>query len=170
MYKFCNDYQIACFRGSLNNVAKRFRKIVELYGFDAFVRICGDSPLLDPRIVDRAVALFVNGNYDLVTNCFKKTFPCGQSVEVINTNAFCHAYQLMREAEDLEHVTRFFYRNYNDYSIYNFECHQDWSKIRLCVDTREDAERISSIISLMDGPHWIYDLNELVGLYEAVEK
>ena len=46
--EFCDDFGIECFRGSLENVAERFRDAAKKYKLDAFVRVCSDSPLLDP--------------------------------------------------------------------------------------------------------------------------
>ena len=41
----------------------------------AFVRICGDSPLIDPYLIDYAVKIFNKKKIDLVTNTFKKSCP-----------------------------------------------------------------------------------------------
>ena len=52
-----------------------------------FVRISGDSPLIDPKIIDKAIKIsHKQGKYDIITNVFPRTFPKGQSVEVIKTS------------------------------------------------------------------------------------
>jgi spore coat polysaccharide biosynthesis protein SpsF len=48
----------AVWRGPLDDVAARFLGAAEAASLDAAVRICADSPLLDPALVDQAVALF----------------------------------------------------------------------------------------------------------------
>ena len=49
------EYQ---FRGDLNNVAKRLCKAAELNKAKYFLRINGDSPLINYKIIDRAIQIF----------------------------------------------------------------------------------------------------------------
>src|SRR5207244_8182576 len=84
-------------------------------GLDAFVRVRVDSPLIDPRLVERGVAELKD--HDLATNVFPRTYPRGQSVEVVRSEVFLAAHKRMREREDLEHVTTFFYHNPEDSDI-----------------------------------------------------
>jgi spore coat polysaccharide biosynthesis protein SpsF len=139
------------------------------FGLDGFVRVCGDSPLLDQRLVDRGAGIFRSGAYDLVTNVFPRTFPPGQSVEVMSTAFFRRGYALMSEAGDLEHVTRFFYRHNHRFNILNFSAPEDYSGLHLAVDTAEDMQRFAGLVASMARPHWHYGLPEIVRLYRQVE-
>ncbi|HUE14627.1 MAG TPA: NTP transferase domain-containing protein, partial [Planctomycetaceae bacterium] len=65
--EFCERVGTACFRGPLDNVAERFLQALRTHDLSAFVRISGDSPLLDPRLVARAVALFAESAVDLAS-------------------------------------------------------------------------------------------------------
>ena len=49
---YCRSTGEVCYRGSLNNVANRFAEILKIEKAEAFVRISGDSPLIDPQIVE----------------------------------------------------------------------------------------------------------------------
>ena len=80
---FCREIDIPCFRGSRDNIAKRMLDAAKHYNKDVFVQINVDSPLIDYKIIDQAIRIFQNGEYDLVTNTFLRSFPVGQSVEVI---------------------------------------------------------------------------------------
>ena len=51
-------------------------------GFDAVARVNGDSPWLDPELLDRAIALFRAEAADLVTNLLERDWPYGISAEV----------------------------------------------------------------------------------------
>ena len=86
--QFCLNEKIKYYRGDLNNVYKRFKEIVTLEKADSFIRINGDSPLIDPEIIDLAVNNYNNEDCDLLTNIFPRTFPRGQSVEVISSQPF----------------------------------------------------------------------------------
>ncbi len=165
--RLCNQEKIKCFRGSLNDVAKRMLDAAKVGNTDAFVRINGDSPLIDPAIVDRGVNIYKNGKYDLVTNTYPRTFPIGQSVEVIRTKTFAKTYEQMKEKDDFEHVTKYYYDHSNDFRIYNFAAKKNISHIRLSVDIPGDLKHIEKIIHAMDRPHTEYGLNEIIKLQES---
>jgi len=159
---FCKDKNLQLYRGSLNNVASRFLEISRRRKWDAFVRVNGDSPLIDPQLVDRGAELFCSDRFDLVTNVFPRTFPPGQSVEVVNCATFQSLYSVLSSEEDFEHVTRYFYQNPDEFRIKNFTSETDYSRIHLAVDTPEDFRFISSIISKMHKPHWEYHVSDIV--------
>jgi spore coat polysaccharide biosynthesis protein SpsF len=169
---FCRGIGVKCHRGSLDNVAKRFVETIDAFGIKAFVRINGDSPLLDYRLVDRAISLYCAGQYDVVTNVLKRSFPKGQSVEVVKSARFKEAYPLMTQDNDREHVTKYFYSHSGDFAIHNFEARENYSAIQLSVDSPEDMERFKTIIAMMTRPHWEYRFIRIVKLaygYEHVQ-
>jgi len=166
--KFCLEKGFSCFRGSLANVAERFYRLVQEYNFDAFVRISGDSPLLDQRLVDLGIKIFLDNNYDIVTNVLKRTYPKGQSIEIVKSDAFLDAYKEMKEIEDLEHVTTYFYRNKENYLIYSFESGEDLGHIQLSIDTKKDMDNFRQVLSLMDKPHWEYEYKEIIKSFRKV--
>lgn len=166
--EFCVERRVVCYRGSLDNVASRFLDIARTEALDAFIRISGDSPLLDQSIVREGLRRFVAGRYDLVTNVMPRSFPRGQSVEVVRAESFVRAYELMSGPEDFEHVTHYFYRNPNGFEIHNFAAAEYYGDIQMAVDTAEDLANISDIIATMDRPHWTYTLADLIRLYRAL--
>ncbi len=162
---YCEKNDILCFRGSLNDVSKRMLNDAKYYNSDAFIRVNGDSPLIDPQIVEKAFSLYKNGNYDLVTNTFPRSFPVGQSVEVIRTSTFEKAYEKMLTPDHFEHVTKYYYEHADKFRIKNFSNDRDLSHYRLVVDTPEDLKRMQKIIGSMTRPHTEYGLNDLIELY-----
>lgn len=163
---FCRRYGIECFRGAPDDVAGRLVGVLDRYGWDALVRISGDSPLLDHRLVDRALWVFEEDNYDLVTNVWPRSYPYGQSVEVLGAKVFRRAYEKMSKKSDLEHVTRYFYRNEQRFEIYNFESKVNYAGICMSVDTKENFKSVEALIKRMDKSHWTYTVDELVGMME----
>ena len=165
---FCKENNISCFRGSLEDVAKRMLDAAKHYSADAFVRINGDSPLMDPKVIEEGIEIYQNSDYDLVTNTFPRSFPVGQSVEVIRTSTFEKAYQNMSTINHFEHVTKYYYEHPDEFRIRNFANERDLSSYRLVVDTPEDLKRIEEIIGSMTKPYTEYSLNELIELYPSV--
>lgn len=147
---FCMEHGAACFRGSLTDVAGRFMGALEQEGWDAFVRLSADSPLLDWRLIDVAVRRFATGDADVVTNVFPRSYPSGQSVEVVGYAPFRQAYAGFSLPEEFEHVTTFFYTHASDWRIINIKAEEDqFTTSLLAIDTAEDFERIEKIVREM---------------------
>ena len=165
---FCSQREVSVFRGGLEDVAGRFAGAAEQYGFDAFVRVSGDSPLLDQHLVERGVQLFRDGEAEIVSNVFPRRCPVGESVEVVSLAALRRALPAMG-AKHREHVTLAFYEQPEHFSIVGFALgDKDSSGISLAVDSPADAELVATILERMERPHWDYDLQDLLELRERV--
>ena len=169
IFNFCQKYGHECYRGSLNNVASRFYELAMENSLGAIVRLNGDSPLLDHMLIELAIQHFHRENCDLVTNTFPRSFPKGQSVEVISVKNFLKAYLRFSNKEEYEHVTAHFYNHSNQYKIYNFSFEKDYRTTQLAVDTPEDFEVLKQIISKMNRPHWEYSLEEILKIYSFIK-
>ena len=164
----CEELGVAVYRGDLEDVARRFLDTAERFGFSAFVRVCADSPLLDAELVSRAVERFRACECDIVTNVMPRTYPHGQSVEVVRTGTLRATWPRMNMPEHLEHVTSFFYEHRSEFSIVNLCAQRDMSDLRLVVDTEEDLERFAWIVDRFDEPHWKYGLEELIEMCDSL--
>ena len=158
---FCGQQGVACFRGPLEDVAGRFAAAAQRCGCEAFVRVNGDSPFLDPRLIEWALGLFRKSPCDVVTNVHPRTFPKGQSVEVVRTASFARAYAEMRRPEHLEHVTKYFYDRASEFEIKNFSSSREYGGLQLSVDTGEDFACSLAMLREMRRPHWCYTYAEL---------
>ena len=166
--RLCRELDVPAFRGPLEDVAGRFLSVLDAFPLDGFVRLSADSPLLDQRLVDEGVRIFGEGGYDLVTNVFPRTFPSGESVEVVRSGTFRRAYPSFDAGEDREHVTRYFYRRSREFAIRNFASDVPLGDVHLAVDTEEDLERFRAMVGRMTRPHWEYPLGELIKIYEGL--
>lgn len=167
--RYCAEHAIDCHRGPEDDVAGRLVEAAERFELDAFVRVNADSPLLDQALVDRGVRLFLAGNCDLVTNVAPRSFPRGQSVEVISTRSLRAALPRLTAPGDREHVTAGLYRESEGLVIENFDAGgvavgAGGGDIRLVLDTPEDALAIERILDAMTRPHWQYGWSEVVAL------
>ena len=64
--------------------------------------------MLDVNLVDKMVSIFNKNNYEILTNVFPRSFPKGQSVEIINKKVFLKYETKFKSASDKEHVTKYF--------------------------------------------------------------
>lgn len=133
-------YQV--FRGELDNVAARFQACLREYPADWLVRICGDSPLLDPGLIS-GLARHCCPELDLVTNVQERTFPPGQSVEFINARTYEGIDTGSLSPMECEHLTQVFYRNSGRYRVRNIAgSDPSWRHQSYVVDTRADLEAL----------------------------
>ena len=139
------------FRGPLDDVFGRFLACLEQNPCDWIMRLCADSPLLDPGLLRQAAKTALeNPDADLVTNTFPRSFPHGQSVEVLRADTFRGLDPAALNDNDREHVTPFFYRNPERFRIVNIECPERFAGLDtvFTVDTLDDLIRLNG----MDGP------------------
>lgn len=133
---------VAVHRGALEDVFTRLKGCLRAHPCGWFFRVSADSPLIDPAILTAMLAL-ADSDVDLVTNVHPRTFPKGQSAELLNAATFSRI-----EAADLtpaqrEHVTPYFYENAGRFRILNVESGRpDWPGEPLAVDTPEDLRRL----------------------------
>jgi spore coat polysaccharide biosynthesis protein SpsF len=155
--EWCHQRGVNCFRGSLNDVAGRALAAAEEVGAESFVRISGDSPLIDPSLVDHAISLFRHADCDVATNVFPRTFPRGQSVEVILRSALAAAYSGGLSSIEREHVTTALYERPESYAIVNFTLEdlglQSAATIEMAVDELTHLKRCRRIVTALLPEH-----------------
>ena len=148
--KFCKLHKINYFTGALDNTFLRFRKfLLKNKNIKLFIRISGDSPLLDYQIIDNMIIQSKNKNFDVFTNIFPRSFPKGQSVEIINTKKFLSVNPKLLNKSQREHVTKYFYSNYDKFKIINYLNKMNLSEINLSIDTKKDLIKIKKIFYLL---------------------
>jgi len=143
--KLCFKKKIECYAGSLPNVAYRFYEILKKFNSKSFLRINADSPFIDPTLIDKCLLRFNNTNSDIVTNVFPRTFPKGQSVEIVKSSVFKKNLPKIKRRDYLEHITKFFYENKNKFKIYTIVNDENYSKFNMCVDTANDIKHVRII-------------------------
>jgi spore coat polysaccharide biosynthesis protein SpsF (cytidylyltransferase family) len=99
----------AVYRGSQEDVWSRFRDIAMASEATWIIRICADSPLMSPSLIESMIQL-VRSDLDLITNVHPRTFPHGQSLEILHRRLFEEARSHPKTSADREHVTPHLYR------------------------------------------------------------
>ena len=143
--RLCKKKKIKFFRGNLNNVYLRYIQTINKFKIKSFIRINGDSPLINYQIINKAFKIFKKQNYQIVTNVFPRSYPIGQSVEIISSDLFKKVYKKLNK-NDKEHIFKYFYRNYKKFNIYNIKNKNNMSKTNLSINTLKDYEYLSKII------------------------
>jgi spore coat polysaccharide biosynthesis protein SpsF len=103
---------VKVFRGSLEDVAQRAVDCASAAGWTAFARVCGDRYFFDSGAIDGAISRMRTSPEpaaDLVTNVAEGPVPPGLTVEVVRVAALRRALNESGDAQDREHVTKYFY-------------------------------------------------------------
>lgn len=137
---------IELFQGDLCNVARRAFDCASQFGLTYFARVCGDRPFFDPGLVSCYLERAEEKGLDLATNAIGNTFPPGLTTEVIRTKALARLLKMTNNKDDLEHVTRYFYRCEEQFAVDNYTANENWRDISLVVDTPDDLDRARFIM------------------------
>jgi glutamate-1-semialdehyde 2,1-aminomutase/spore coat polysaccharide biosynthesis protein SpsF len=148
--EFCRKEQVACFRGSEDDVLDRFCGAAKEYGADVVVRITADCPLIDPGVIDRVIERFQRGDCDYVSNALRYTYPDGLDTEVFSVAALQQAGREAKKPSEREHVTPYLrsgkFRTVNVENEVPLEKSQRWT-----VDHPADLEFVRGVYSAFCG-------------------
>jgi spore coat polysaccharide biosynthesis protein SpsF len=167
--EFARAEVVELYRGPLDDVAGRLLNAAVAARADALVRINADSPLIDPAIVDHAVELYRRQQPDLVSNVLRRTFPKGQSVEVIAAPSLKRAIAAMTTPAEREHVTPWFYADPTRVRIVGFESTNPRPQLQLSVDTLDDLRRVETILARLGEPAAAHGLDAIVAAADSIE-
>ncbi len=143
--KWCAKEHIKCYRGSEDDVLKRYYMAAKEYPSDVVVRVTADDPFKEPEVIDRVIRKLVEEGYDLVTNNFPPSFPEGLDCEAFTFKTLCDMETQSKDPFEREHVTQFAYRNPEKFRIGNVSSEQNLSKYRWTIDTDLDYEMVNAV-------------------------
>jgi len=142
--QLCRTKNWPCFRGSEEDVLRRFSQAAVDYAADVVVRITSDCPLIDPGIIDTVIDRFMSlyPDIDYVSNTLPTSYPRGLDVEVMTRDV------LLKEQISCtiwrEHVTQGM-RKSMTYRKDNVSHEPNLNFMRWTVDTIEDLNFIRKV-------------------------
>lgn len=147
LVSYLRSLGVTVLRGPLENVFQRFRQGALEFPSDWILRICGDSPLLQPVVLKEVVSHAQRDDCDLVTTRFAPAFPSGQNAELIRTRALLEIDPAEMTGHDCEHVTPYFYRHASRYRLAHARpVSLGLPGDRFAVDTPEDLLRCEALL------------------------
>tara|TARA_B100001057_G_C22783770_1_gene924694 strand:+ start:803 stop:1603 length:801 start_codon:yes stop_codon:yes gene_type:complete len=153
LIKICKKLKIKTFRGYQNNVLKRFLETAKIYNIRNIVRLTGDCPLIDPKLIKRMINYFFNKKLDYYSNCYpydKRFFPVGSDIEIINLKLLKYIYKSKPSRYEKEHVTTKILDFYKIFKCEILKEKKNYSKIRYTLDYYKDYQVILKILDYLD--------------------
>ncbi len=160
------DAGVDCFRGALDDVLDRFACAASHYGAAIVIRLTGDCPLIDPRLIDAVVEGLIASGVDYASNVAPPTYPDGMDVEAFTMAALLQAHGAATLRSDREHVTPWLRRASNGTRCHAVGSPLDGSSIRLTVDYPDDMTLVRKVVALVDDPR-DFDLFDIYRVIDA---
>lgn len=151
--KECRALGVSVVRGSAHDVLDRYRDAALDSGASTCVRVCADSPLVDPTLCDLVVWSLneTNPPADYAGNKIDPSFPLGLDVEAFSLDALEHTWTAARNAYERAHVTVYMYSNPEEFRLIRVSTDVDRHSWRWTVDMPEDLEFVRQVYSRLDG-------------------
>jgi spore coat polysaccharide biosynthesis protein SpsF len=158
---------VAVHRGSEDDVLGRVVGAHQTMGSDIVVEVCGDTPLIAPELVDRAVEVYRSGAADVVTSTVRPSYPQGCDTQVFGFATLAEVARTIDDAAVREHVSLYFYEHPERYRIHHLEAPASCRlpEQRLQVDYPEDLTLVREIYARLEPRHGDrFSLDEIVAL------
>jgi spore coat polysaccharide biosynthesis protein SpsF len=162
----CEGLAIDVFCGSLENVLDRFHQAALKFKPDHIIRLTGDCPLIDAKVVDRMVSLYLEQGCDYGTNCMPPTYPDGLDAEIFSFDALDTAHREASLPSYLEHISLFFEEQPERFKIGNVSHSSDLSDLRWTVDEPEDFEFVKRVFEVLYPVNPRFGMNDVLNLIE----
>lgn len=169
--KLCKDNKWDCYRGNLTDLLDRHWQVAALTEADIVLKIPSDCPLIDPKIIDKALDFYIENEdtYDYVSNLHPATYPDGNDVEVMSMACLTKAWEEATKPMELEHTTPYIWENPDKFQLANvaWETGLDYSMShRFTIDYYEDYEFIKRIFEELYPVKPKFDLQDILALLE----
>lgn len=163
--QFCQEWGVACYRGSLFDVLDRYYQAAKLTEADVIVRITADCPMIEPAEIDRVIQAFLDNEADFAANRlpppFKRTTPIGMDTEVCSMAALERAWKEADQPYQREHVMPYLYEKEGRFKVVLVDHQPDMGQLRFTVDTPQDLQLANEVYAAF-GDRDDFSLQELI--------
>ena len=166
----CKTLGVDVFTGSLDDVLDRFYQCAKSIQPQHIVRLTGDCPLADPRVIDSVIQFHLDGSHDYSSNSVRPTFPDGLDVEVMTFAALEQAWREASLRSQREHVTPYLYRDHETQAHFKLGFYKetpDLSHLRWTVDIPADFELIREVYEALYPKKPDFGMRDILDLLEA---
>ena len=147
---YCREYGVDCFRGSEENVLKRYYDASVRYGLDAAIRVCGDSPLTDPQGIELLIETYKNSESRFVHNRDRNGWISGTAADLISFSALEEALQKAYKPDHFEHIGTYLVEHADDFKMILIQSPMELQRpdYDLSVDHPQDLLEIRKIYDM----------------------
>lgn len=162
--EFADGYGYELFRGSEQDVLSRYSAAAAHFEATTVLRITGDCPLIDPAICSKVLHKFESGEFDYVSNIKPPTYPDGLDTEVFSYAALVRADREAHFPSHREHVTPYFFKNPEKFSLANVKHTTDLSHLNWTLDDADDLALMQELSKVLGDRLGTADLEAILGV------
>jgi len=144
--QFCKAHEIRCIRGSEENVFERFQHVAQQFKFDHIIRLTGDNPLTNYRIIKACIEKHIKNKPDLTStrrvlpdHTIDRFTPKGNSIDIINCSTLLDIDSECLNDFEKEHVIPIFFNGKYRVSYVKINLPDAMS---FSIDDQSDFERV----------------------------
>jgi len=162
---------IKIFSGSDENLLDRFYNAGLTFNSKNIIRLTGDNPLIDYSIINSAMSIFQNNNYDILSVDRIPTLPIGMNFEIFTYDSIKTAWNELSQTFNTndEFLNNFIspvkYLLFNSkFNNFDFTLEQNFSHYRVTMDYEEDFNLITQIFENFAYKEDIF-LSDIISLF-----
>jgi len=166
----CQRLGVNCFRGSEEDVLDRVLKAAQSTDAKLICELMGDSPLIDPELIDDVIAKHLAGSFDYTSNCYPdNSYPVGFGVQVFPGSVLEHVATLTTDPIDRVHVSYFIYQHPELFRLQGVlaEPAVNAPEFRLTLDTADDYALISTVFDMLSRSNPSFCCEDIVKFLRA---
>lgn len=152
------------YRGSLDDVLDRYYQCARTYQTDHVVRITGDCPVIDWRIVDTVIEKHLTEKNDYTS--LSEEYPDGLDTEIVRFSVLEQAWHDARLASEREHVTLYIRNHVDMFQCGQITCSQNLNQMRWTVDEPRDFQFIQQVYEELYPGNTDFAMNDILALLD----
>jgi spore coat polysaccharide biosynthesis protein SpsF (cytidylyltransferase family) len=158
------EHDIPVFAGSEDDVVDRFLRAARHFDAEAVVRVTGDSPFVDPEVVDRLVSAYRTRGEMVacVSNHDPPSYPLGLDAEIYPTATFDRLWNDITDPFWRDWFAIYMRKRPAKFPILNVGYREDLSHIRLTVDYPADLRLARELYRRLFRPGRVFHLQEIL--------
>lgn len=166
LINFAKENGIDYYAGSENGIVDRIYMAAKKIGAEAIVRITGDCPLIDPKIIDKEVEYYLKNKdrIDYISNVHPPTYPDGLDTEVYPLKTLERMWKEIKDPFLKEWIYTYIIENPDKFKIANIENNEDLSWMRWTVDYNEDLDFVREIYKHLYKPDRVFYMDDILEL------
>jgi spore coat polysaccharide biosynthesis protein SpsF (cytidylyltransferase family) len=169
LVKIAEQENILTFTGNPTDVLDRYYQASLKFNIDPIIRITGDCPLIDPKLITNMLDFFQHEKYDFISNNLNPTYPDGLDVSIFSFNVLEKTWKKANLQSEREHVVPYITKHKNIFKIFSYENSKNLSNYRWTVDEKNDLIFVRKIYHLMK-PKTIFYTNDVLKLIKQNPK